>query len=148
MLGHELADSTIQALNDQLKNYGLYNTRLVVRQGLNARKELDLAQIKASILEDAITKDSIRLSVPDDLQPVYPDLSGELQALLPGLTRLSISDMVFTGPGTADKDTVIIAVAFTKKNTPSSEREKIESWLKQRLMADSLKLILQTGINQ
>ena len=147
MIGHELEDSTIQALNDRLKNYGLYNTRLVIRQGLNARKELDLAQIRATILAQAISNDSIRSSVPEEVEPVYPDLSGELKALLPGLTRLSLSDMVFTMPDTTYKDTITVAIAYTKKNIAISERKKIESWLKQRLTADSIKLILQTGTN-
>lgn len=146
MIGHELSDSTIHALNGQLEKYGLYNTRLVIRQGLDARKEIDLAQIKASILEEAVTKDSIRFSVPEEVPSAYPDVTGELRALVPGLLRLSISDMVFTSPDTTAKDTVVVAIAFTEKNTGSTERIKIERWLKERLTADSLKMIFQTGL--
>lgn len=146
MLGHELSDSTIGTLRARMKKYGLYNTRLVVRQGLDARNEINLAQIKASILEESISRDSVRLSLSEKEPAAYPDVTGEMQALLPGLVRLSISDMVFTRPSETVTDTVVIAIAITEKNTGASDRVKIGRWLKERLQADSLKLFFQSGI--
>ena len=146
VVGSRLTDSIINALNDRLKDYNLHRAKLVIRQGLNARNEIDFAQIKASILEDAFMMDSTRKSAAalNEKPAGYPDLSSEVKALMPGLARLSISDMVFSQPDNPRKDTIVIAIAYTWKKIPFSEIKKIEGWLKERLAADSLRVIVES----
>jgi hypothetical protein len=40
----------------KLPLYSLEGTKLIIHQGLNAKQEVDLAQIKASILEEVFTE--------------------------------------------------------------------------------------------
>lgn len=44
------------SIRKNLRNYDLEGTRLSIWQSLNAKQEIDLSQIKASILEDVLQR--------------------------------------------------------------------------------------------
>lgn len=52
LIGNELNKREIDSLTLKLSQYKLKDVRLNIRQGLNAKHEIDFSQIKASILED------------------------------------------------------------------------------------------------
>ncbi|MCK7556006.1 TIGR00341 family protein [Chitinophaga sedimenti] len=49
LIGHEIPNHVIDSIRNEMPNYNLGHSQLIVRQGLNAKQEVDLMQIKASI---------------------------------------------------------------------------------------------------
>ncbi|WP_143305990.1 TIGR00341 family protein [Chitinophaga vietnamensis] len=145
LIGAELEDSVIKAISQRLPAYHLPHTKLVVRQGLNAKQEIDLSQIKASILEDIFRQDSGTSKSAGPEKPLWPDLSDELKILFPPLLHYGASDMIFHRPDSTRADTVTVVVVNVSKKPGKEEAQKMQRWLKARLHKDSVQLILQQG---
>ncbi len=145
LIGKNLPKSTIDSISQKLNQYRLKNAKLVVRQGLNAKQEIDFSQIKASILEDVFKKDSVNNSTEQEhpSPQELPDLRAELKALYPALTYYTGSQSVIYRTDTFATDTITVFVANFSKSPGRAERFKMQQWLKQRLQADSVKLIVQ-----
>ncbi len=93
LIGETLDSARIDSLNRRLPDYKLDGTRLVIRQGLDARNNIDFAQIKASILHDVFHDDDSTLlaTTPSTSGAMLPDLSAELKALFPQIDAYSIA---------------------------------------------------------
>ncbi len=147
LIGQELSDHIIDSLSHRRYLYNLGFADLIVRQGLDAKNEIDLAQIKASILEDVYSgsagkKDSLP-PVPENASGVYPDLKAELKSLYPSIRYYSLSDVVVRRIDSARLDTVTLFYARFSQRQPARERVRLSSWLKQRVKADSLRLVIE-----
>lgn len=147
LLGQELPKQVIDSLNNHLPLYNLKGTSLNIRQGLDAREHIDLAQIRASILEDVF---SSRKNKEDSLnQPAskidrtFPDLRGELRSLYPDMKSFTLSQSVATRLDSVRMDTITLFVAKLSNRMRSSDKNKLSNWLKQRLKTDSLKLLIE-----
>lgn len=145
LIGETLPQPTIDSISQKLNQYHLNHARLVVRQGLDAKQEIDFSQIKASILEDVFKKDSARNSIVDERTSTMeiPDLRAELKALYPSLTYYTGSRSIIYRTDTLATDTLTLFVANFSKSPTRDERFKMQQWLKQRLQTDSVKLIIQ-----
>jgi len=147
LVGQPLDDHIVDSLKQRLPLYGLDSSRLVIRQGLDAKQEIDIAQIKASILEDVFKEEKQQDTIPVASQKIdlpIPDLEAELKSLYPDLQRYSLSQSVFNTLDSAGrKDTVSLFTAQFKRNIPRPERLRLESWLKQRIHSDSVKLVIE-----
>lgn len=145
LLGAELSSAQLDSLQKKLPAYQLGNTKLVVRQGLNAKNELDMSQIKASILEAVYRNDSTvqKTNTYNDVDRPIPDLRDELKSLYPGLQNYSITHVLSRRMDTAKADTITLAVMNFKGSIGNSERRRMALWLKNRIKADSLQLIVQ-----
>ncbi|HMR85776.1 MAG TPA: TIGR00341 family protein [Niabella sp.] len=145
LIGETLPQPTIDSISQKLNQYHLNHARLVVRQGLDAKQEIDFSQIKASILEDVFKKDSARNSIVDERTSTMeiPDLRAELKALYPSLTYYTGSRSIIYRTDTLATDTLTLFVANFSKAPTRDERFKMQQWLKQRLQTDSVKLIIQ-----
>lgn len=144
LLGKELTALQIDSLKKKLPAYKLHSTKLNIRQGLNAKNELDFSQIKASILEAVYQKDST--SKKDNsyksIDMPIPDLNKELRSLYPSLSAYSINHIEIKHMDTSKRDTLTLALMTFKTTIPAAERLRLESWLKTRLESDSLKVML------
>ncbi|QJB39481.1 TIGR00341 family protein [Chitinophaga oryzae] len=145
LIGAELADTTIGRIRDGMARYNLHHTQLVVRQGLNAKQEIDFSQIKASILEDVFRRDSSRQAhIPAAAPaPAPPDLTGELKALFPYCEYYAASPMVFRRPDSSSTDTCMVVMAGFSRKIKPAEKMKVQQWLKSRLSVDSVRLVIQ-----
>lgn len=147
LVGQPLASQVIDSLKDRMNLYGLDSTKLVVRQGLDAKQEIDIAQIKASILEDVFAQEKAQDTVlpsPSKIDLSLPDLGPEVKSLFPDIERYSLSQSVFHNlDSTAQLDTISLFTAKFKKAVPLRDRLQLQSWLKQRIKSDSVKLILE-----
>lgn len=144
VIGYELTKQTLDTITKNLKKYNLEHTKLNIRQGLNAKQEIDFSQIKASILEDVFRKDSAVQIVNErqsKMEKTYPDISAELKALYPDIDYYTATNVVIQRMDTLPSDTITLVVAGFKRNIKTSDRLKLQSWLKTRLEADSLKLV-------
>ncbi|UYQ95754.1 TIGR00341 family protein [Chitinophaga horti] len=143
LIGHEIPAVVLDSIRAQLPRYKLPDARLVVRQGLNAKQEIDLMQVKASILEDVFSRDSTLRPAAADSVRSLPDLRLELKALFPGMKSYAINGMEVKSIDSVRTDKVTMVVASFEKRPSANERLRLERWLKQRLRADTLSVVLQ-----
>lgn len=146
MVGQDLADSTIDSIRKRMPLYNLDKARLVVRQGLNAKQEIDIAQIKASILEDVFKeehqKDTTK-PLPQKIDLPLPDLKKELKTLYPGMESYSLSQSLNYNFTLNRQDTLTVMTAKFRKPISRAEKEKLSEWLKERIKTDSLKMVVE-----
>ncbi|QNK64908.1 TIGR00341 family protein [Pedobacter sp. PAMC26386] len=145
LIGYELPKSKIDSIRGNLLNYKLKNTKLNIRQGLNAKQEIDFSQIKASILEDVFKKDSTagvanpQVSLSE--RPL-PDIRSELRVLYPEMKEYTAANVVVERLDKPIKDTITMVVAGFSKPMKGADRLKLSRWLKTRLNVDSLRLLI------
>jgi len=149
LLGAELTGRQIDSLTAKLGLYKLDGTKLTIRQGLNAKNEIDLSQIKASILETvhqnnnpSNQKENSRYTKID--KPI-PDIREELRSLYPQMNEYSISNVEVHKTDTNRVDTLTLVVANFDKTISKTERTRMATWLKRRLQVDSLQIIVQSN---
>lgn len=147
LLGTELSKAQLDTLKRKLPDYQLGQTTLNIRQGLNAKSEIDLSQIKASILETVYQNNSQekRSSTYTKLDAPIPEIRAELKSLYPQLREYSISHVELHRIDTNKLDTVTMFIARFTKPITGSEQQRMAIWLKSRLKVDSLKVIVQTN---
>ena len=146
LIGYEIPQSTLDSIKKKLSSYKLKNTKLRVRQGLNAKQEIDFSQIKASILEDVFKKDSSSKAANKKLLLIdkpLPDLRAELKALYPEMNYYTVSNTIIQRLDNAKQDTVTLVLTSFSKTINVADQLKLNRWLKSRLKTDSVKLIVQ-----
>jgi uncharacterized hydrophobic protein (TIGR00271 family) len=146
LIGEDLSRQKMDSIRKQLSNYNLAGTRLLIRQGLNAKQEIDFTQIKASILEDVFRQDSSRQSDEQGLradETLYPDIRGELQILFPQIKYYSVSALARLRTDTSVVDTITTVLAATNGRMTRANTLRFERWLKQRWELDTLHLVLE-----
>lgn len=147
LVGQELLPPVVDSLHKRMSVYGLdTSTKLIIRQGLNARQEIDLAQIKASILEDVFKEDKKKDTLPVTQKKIdlpIPDIQAELKSLYPDLQNYSLSQSVMNNLDSSRRDTVTLFTAKFKKYFSRRERRKLQNWIKQRIKTDSVKILLE-----
>jgi uncharacterized hydrophobic protein (TIGR00271 family) len=144
LIGQALKSPVIDSLRKRMPLYGLDSTKLVVHQGLDAKQEIDIAQIKASILEDVFKEETSTDSLPrtiDKLNRPIPDITREIKVLYPEITEYSLTNAVLVNVDSTRWDTVALFTAKTKKRLPDSQKKKLIMWVKQRIETDSLRLV-------
>ncbi len=156
LIGTEVPDASIALARDKMKEYKLEKTTLIVHQGMN-NEGVDISSIRAMVMEDFYKNSEQRLLeqqkkitlLESSLQTYkgYDELSKqlvpELQVLYPSTKSLSISRTVEMNVDSLRADTLILAVMKFDRVLKSAEKDKISEWLKARLKADKLKLIVE-----
>lgn len=143
LIGAQLDDNVINAIKAKLKDYKLDGTTLRIRQGLNARQEVDFSQIKASIMEDVFKKgnqpaNSVKIN---KLSQPLPDISSELIALFPEIKSYSLSNIVVNRLDTQSRDTLTLFSAGVSKVPLQANQARIRYWLKGRLKVDTVRTV-------
>lgn len=145
LIGAVLDTSIINSMKKKLDNYRLTNVKLNIRQGLNAKQQLDLSQIKASILEDVFNSED----KPDTVKvkPRTPNkdsiILAELKILYPAVKYFGVSKVAIRNADTALIDTQKIALVHFSKPLRKADVQKLTSWLRQRYQSPNLKLMVQ-----
>lgn len=147
VVGQELTPHVIDSLKKRMTVYGIdTNTALIVRQGLNAKQEIDIATIKASILEDVFKSQNetdTLFVVPQKIDLAIPDLKSELQNLYPELTSYSLSQAVVRDMNSPRLDTISVFVGEFRRPISRNDRLRLQNWLKERIKSDSVKLVVE-----
>lgn len=143
LIGAELPEATLKDIEKSLKNFKLDGTILKIRQGLNARQEVDFSQIKASIMEDVFKdkKQSDHSKITNKLSRPLPELHSEIVALFPEIKNYSLSNVVLNRLDTINKDTLVLFTADVQKPLTSVSEKRVRSWLMGRLNVDSVKVV-------
>ena len=146
LVGQDLSKAQLDSLKTKLKSYKLGNTDLIVHQGLDAKQEIDLAQIRASILEDVFQKEKredTTVSAPAGAEIVYPDIRQELSVLFPDLLNYSLTRTVNTNIISGTKDTITLFTANCRKILRRADQVKLKKWLYERIKIDSVKVLIE-----
>lgn len=144
LIGYELPDTTIGNIRKHLKKYKLGGAKLIIRQGLSARQEVDFSQIKASIMEDVFKKESSvkDMRKPSKLETSLPDIKPELIALFPQIRSYTLSNVVMNHLDSGKKDTLTLFSADLSSRMAKQDLQRLEKWLKSRIKSDSIKTIV------
>jgi uncharacterized hydrophobic protein (TIGR00271 family) len=146
LIGKELNKKTIDSLTRNLSSYKLTGAHLIVRQGLNARHQIDLSQIKESILEDVFNKipkpDTVKLAPVKVINKDKQVLS-ELKVLYPAIISFETSKMPVNKQDSIKIDSVEIAMIKFKARIREADRVKLQDWLRTRYEEATLKLVIQ-----
>lgn len=146
LIGQELPPQVVDSLKQRMPLYSIdTSTKLIIHQGLDAKKEIDLAQIKASILEDVFQKEKndTLAQQPNKLEIKIPDIRNEMAALYPTLQSYSLVPVIVYNIDSTNRDTVTLFTGKFSKRISTAERKKLGSWLKQRVKTDSVKIIVE-----
>jgi hypothetical protein len=119
---------------------------LNIRQGLNAKQQIDLSQIRASILEDVFSRQPARDTVkPQRPSPLAADsnILAELQILYPAVRSLGTSQMIISYSKKAQRDTQRVVLVKFSSALRTADRNKLEQWLRVRYRSAQLRLVAQ-----
>lgn len=140
LIGYELPAKAIDSIKRNLKAYNLENTKLVIRQGLNAKQEIDFSQIKASIMKEVFAE-NLSKSSKQLQKKEFPNILPELRSLYPEITSYSATKVVQHQSVSKD-DTLTVIITDFSKPLKKEDRSKLESWLKHRFKEDTVKLVV------
>lgn len=156
LIGKEVTNEQIAIAKDQLKKYKLLGTSLVVLQGFN-QNNIDVGTMKSMIMEDFYRNSEQRLiqqqSKIDSLQKelnvfsaynfVKKNVGAEIKVLYPEVTSFAFAKTIELSVDSAKADTVTLALLNFKKVPSKSQQNKISDWIKARLNAKRVKLIIK-----
>ncbi|MBS1773992.1 MAG: TIGR00341 family protein [Bacteroidetes bacterium] len=143
LLGQSLTAEKLDTLKGLLPRYNLYNTELIVYQGLNAKQEIDLATIKASILEDVFNNENKDETTAKKAQVSFPDIRNELKVLYPQIENYSIQQSILRNVNLSMNDTVTLITIKSAPKVLPKQQAMLSAWLNKRLKTDSLKIIFE-----
>ncbi|RYE17111.1 MAG: DUF389 domain-containing protein [Sphingobacteriaceae bacterium] len=146
LIGEDLDKTTIDSLTRKLSAYKLKGIKLNIRQGLNAKQQIDFSQIKASILEDVFSNLPKTDTVKTAFNPVQISDSAvfaELKVLYPAIRSFGLGNMIIHQTDTIKADTTKIAVADFTKTLKKADVSKLQAWLRARYQSNNIKLVVQ-----
>lgn len=138
-LSQKFDSLTIDKLNQDLKNFGLVNTELIIKQ--------DASDIKTEILKE-INLQNINVSEKDlkinELQSALseykidnPELVSEIRILFPEMQNITFGKM----QDFITKDSVSIKTYLIYKSSKKIDEDKLKLWLENKLKTKDLTLI-------
>jgi uncharacterized hydrophobic protein (TIGR00271 family) len=146
LIGAVLDKPVIDSLRHQMNSYRLRNVKLNIRQGMNAKQQLDLSQIKASILEDVFSSrakaDTVKLSAKKAPEKDSIVLA-EIKVLYPSVRSFGVSKIAIRRADSVKVDTQSVALTRFAKTLPKADGLKLQQWLRQRYQLPDLQVIFQ-----
>lgn len=156
LIGNEVTETEIAAAKDNLKHFNLADTRLVVLQGMN-NESMDIGSIKAQVMEDFYKNSEKRLleqqarirSLENELDAyaaynaVDKNIMTELKVLYPTARSIAMAKAVELQADSTRADTLAIALVKFDKKPDRKERDRIAEWLKARVGAKRLELVIE-----
>lgn len=156
LIGDEVSEKKLAAAKDNLKHYNLTGTQLVVLQGMNT-ESMDLSTLKAQVMEDFYKNSERRLveqqekiaALENELKvyaaynAVDKKIIAELKVLYPSAAAIAMAKTVEQQVDSTQTDTLTLVLMKFGKKPDEPEQKKISEWLKARVGAKKLKLIVE-----
>lgn len=157
LLGEVISNDVITKAKSKLKNYGLADLQLSIKQGIGNNVVPDLATLRSSVIEDLYRKNEeiiknkdkkialleSRLSILEAESFPVEDISNEIKALNKNLTGFTINKNIYKDFKTEKTDTLSFAFAQFAKRPSSQELNRLQEWLSARTKVQNIKLIVQ-----
>ncbi len=162
--GEPIDSLEIEKRKQKLENYNLTQTDLVVRQGHQREKGIDIAtieqmnlQLKTGIIEELYIRNEDLLKSKNDQIKLLEneiiryrsqeipikDLTVEIKAFKKNIRQLSVASTIISDIDSLTYDTLHLAYVQFKSRPRKSDLSQIEDWLKARLKIEKVKLISQ-----
>jgi uncharacterized hydrophobic protein (TIGR00271 family) len=157
LLGEVISGDVISSIQKKLKNYGLTDIELKVKQGVGDNIKQDISSLRIGVIEDLYRKNEEIIKNKDkkifllegevnrlksESFPVE-DISKEIRALNKNLIEFTISKNIYTDFAKQKTDTLAFAYAKFKKRPAASELKSLKDWLSERTKNNNIKLIVQ-----
>ncbi len=157
LLGEVISNDVISNVKNKLKNYGLADIELKVKQGVGDNIKQDMSSLRVGVIEDLYRKNEEIIKNKDkkislleneinrlklESFPVV-DISTEIKALNKNLVEFTISKNIYTDFAKQKTDTLAFAYAKFNKRPTASELKSLKEWLSARTKNDNIKLIVQ-----
>lgn len=156
-LGEIISAESITNAKNKLKNYGLANLELSVKQGVGENAIPDVAALKSTVIEDLYRKNEEIIKSKDKKIALLEkelslfrsesfsveDISQEIKALNQSLSEFTINKNIVKNLTSNNVDTIAFAYAkFIKRPSPS-EIKALKLWLSARTKNKNARLIIQ-----
>ena len=157
LLGEIISNDIISQAEKKLKNYGLTDIELKVKQGVGDNIKQNMFSLRVGVIEDLYRKNEEIIKNKDkkisllenevnrlksESFPVQ-DISNEVKALNKNLIEFTISKNIYTDFAKQKTDTLTFAYAKFKMRPTASELKSLKEWLSVRTKNDNIKLITQ-----
>lgn len=148
--GKEILPKEIEQLKSELNKYSLPSGSLEVKQGFSYLSENKSEQTEElNQLTDALeikeANENKLLSKIDSIKKqelLSTQIFAEIKAQYPAVKNGIIQPAVIIGDGTVTKKTIVVLLSIAA-NVSSSDKLKMQNWLKIRLNESNINLILQ-----
>jgi uncharacterized hydrophobic protein (TIGR00271 family) len=141
LIGQVLDSLQIDALKKKMNDYNIGKTELIVRQGMDARQQIDFAQVRASILDEVFKEaDTGRVIRQPSAAPAFPDVRQELKVLFPKVYAYSLNKVTIIRTDTTVADSALLFIADYRSVMNRSEQLRMNKWLRVRL-GESIQVI-------
>ncbi len=156
LIGKEVPEDRIVEARSKLKDYKLYNTKLVVFQGVN-NSTADISNIRSMVMEDFYKNSEKELASQkqkiDSLEKIvqlYKEtgmadmkIASEMKVLFPVVNTLAMTQTLKLNIKAVQIDTVTYVILGCEKTPSAIEKKKMAEWLKTRTGTNKLKLIME-----
>ena len=148
LVGEPLSQSAIDNARSQMENYGLKNTDLVIRQTDTKGESVDVTALQKSYSElleeknvqiERLQSRVASLSIPDTLS--VSDISREAAQVVDNVESLSLSKHITYSAEGVPTDTLFYCFV-EQKDSLAVDVERLSEWLKVRIKADDLRVIV------
>ncbi len=145
-LSRKFTPGEIRDLNARLKDFGISDTRLIIRQD----SSFNIQNLKNDILNEVKTKDTLVNQKDVEIKLLRDEIAKntfdnkeilkEASAIFPDITSISLANhSFFTNTDSSFNTTILIY--GSKKNLSKDDEAKLVAWLKQRLSLQSLVIL-------
>ena len=154
-LGKIISHDTIKKASKKLSKYQLADYKLNIIQGdqsdslLLMNKGLSTVTMSREANDKKIIEQSQQIHELEKQLETYTryeslssEVSGEMKQLFPSVSQISISNIKEFGTDSANHKRYIVVIINSKLRFNSSNRQRLQLWLKERCKADSLRLII------
>ena len=153
-LGKVISHATIKKASKKLSKYQLADYKLNIIQGsqsdslLLMNKELSTATMSREANNKIIEQSQYihelekQLETYTRYESLSSEVSGEVKQLFPSVSQISISNIKESETDSANYKRYIVVIVNSKLRFNSSNRQRLQLWLKERCKADSLRLII------
>ncbi len=154
-VGKIISDSAINAVTERMDNYNLGDYKLNIIQGsqsdslLMLNKKLSNVSISNETNNKKLAEQAVRINELETLLNGYTRFEQmqngvlkEMQVIYPWAQTLSVANVREVNTTDKTKKQYVMAVVGRKGRIEAADRTKLQDWLKLRLGADSLRLIV------
>ena len=157
-VGREIPDNKIDDARERMPLYGLGDYTLNIIQGnltdsiLSLKGSISMITASKDELNETITQQTAEISNLQDritqftkYEAIAKQMIDEVQTFYPQVNSLSLAPTIETGKDTNDVQSYVTAqiVLNEKSEIPEKEIDKLKDFIKKRVEADSLVLILR-----
>jgi uncharacterized hydrophobic protein (TIGR00271 family) len=157
LLGQVISNEAISTAKNKLKNYGLTNLELSVKQGVGENAIPDVAALRSTVVEDLYRKNEEILKSKDKKIELLEkelnlfrsesfsveDISQEINALNQNISEFTINKNIVKNFPSNKVDTVALAYVKFIKRPSTSEIKSLKQWLSVRTKNKNLRLVIQ-----